>query len=603
MGHHEEEETLEASWIALLIASITGIIGEYLGYHAIVDPALSLIGTLLILRFLLLTREGRFTVDIIMGGVAWILYLADKPFEGFIILAIYALAETMEEYAEHMALGKLSKLLEILPSQATREKNGKVEVVPINEVSPGDTLVVAKGQVVPADGILLTQGTFDTSLVTGEPIPVEQQPRDIVYSGYINIGNPVKIRVTRPPKDSSLQKTVNLALSLLEKKSKVERTIERVAPAYTVVLFGLAGLSLPLLGLNALVSILVAGCPSAFLLTASILSLTTVASMSRKGVVVKGGNALERLSTAKTVVFDKTGTLTLGRPVLSRIIAPPGVDRYELLAAAASLAATSSHPLSRGIIESVRKLGIEIPVSTRAREIPGQGLEGYINGSHVKLGKSDFVAAHDDRPCGDGEASVYVSLNGAVGVLCFADRLEEKAVETIKMLKQRGYRVVLASGDRPDNVSQVASKLGVGEWYGGLKPEDKQRLVTRLRKESGPVVVVGDGVNDIVAMSEADAAVAVGDVNVVSEVADAVIREGGIKRLVNLLASATGFRAGILLGFAVAVLVKLASMAAGTVGIVPLWVVALIGDDGSTFAGIGAGLAIYAIYTRKSGRR
>jgi len=189
---------METTWIALLLASITGVLISYIGYHDIAGIGLAITGTLLILRFILKTREKRFTVDIIMGGVAWILSLAGKPLEGFLILAIYALAETLEEIAERMALGKLSKLLEILPSQATVEEDGRVEIKPIDQVKPGDIVVVGKGQVVPADGILLTPGSFDTSLVTGEPLPVGKDEKDTVESGYINIGNPVRIKISKP---------------------------------------------------------------------------------------------------------------------------------------------------------------------------------------------------------------------------------------------------------------------------------------------------------------------------------------------------------------------------------------------------------------------
>ncbi len=596
-GHHGHGGFKpETEWIALFIASIAGLILNYTGYR---DPAgilLATIGTLLLARFIVMGRKGKFTVDIVMGGVAWILYVAGRYPEGFIIMAIYGLAETIEEAAEYLATGRLSKLVKLLPSKVTVERDGARKIVDPREVRPGDIIVVGRGQVVPVDGILLSRGLFDTSLVTGEPVPQEVKAREVVYSGYINLGDPVKVRALRSAGESTLQRSVEIAMQLLEKKTSIEKTIERVAPLYTILLFGVSGLALLTLGVRGVVSVLVAGCPSAFILTSSVLSLSTVASMARQGIVVKGGKAVERLSRVKVVVLDKTGTLTLGRPKLTRIIGGDSIPETKLLAYAAALASSSTHPLSRGIVEAVLERGIEIPTAVSVVEVPGSGLKGRVNGDEVKLGKASF-AGGEGLVCGEGESSVYVSINGVPGLLCFSDVIEESAYTVIQSMKEMGYKVVLASGDKESNVKRIASRLGVDEWYGGMKPEDKQRLVRELRIREGPVAVVGDGVNDIAALAEADASVAVGDVDVVIEFADAVLRKG-ISRLPRLLVSSRAFKFGILAGFLVAGIIKIVAITSGSLGLIPLWVVALIGDDGSTVTGIVSGLLSYAFYNR-----
>ena len=596
-GHHGHGGFKpETEWIALFIASIAGLILNYTGYR---DPAgvlLATIGTLLLARFIVMGRKGKFTVDIVMGGVAWILYVAGRYPEGFIIMAIYGLAETIEEAAEYLATGRLSKLVKLLPSKVTVERAGTRKIVDPREVRPGDIIVVGRGQVVPVDGILLSRGLFDTSLVTGEPVPQEVKAREVVYSGYINLGDPVKVRALRSAGESTLQRSVEIAMQLLEKKTSIEKTIERVAPLYTIILFGVSGLALLTLGVRGVVSVLVAGCPSAFILTSSVLSLSTVASMARQGIVGKGGKAVERLSRVKVVVLDKTGTLTLGRPKLTRIIGGDSIPETKLLAYAAALASSSTHPLSRGIVEAVLEREIEIPTAVSVVEVPGSGLKGRVNGDEVKLGKASF-AGGEGLVCGEGESSVYVSINGVPGLLCFSDVIEESAYTVIQSMKEMGYKVVLASGDKESNVKRIASRLGVDEWYGGMKPEDKQRLVRELRIREGPVAVVGDGVNDIAALAEADASVAVGDVDVVIEFADAVLRKG-ISRLPRLLVSSRAFKFGILAGFLVAGIIKIVAITSGSLGLIPLWVVALIGDDGSTVTGIVSGLLTYAFYNR-----
>lgn len=594
MGHGKGGFKPELEWIALFAASLVGLILNYAGYR---DPAgilLAIIGTLLLARFIVMGRKGKFTVDIMMGGVAWILYVAGRYPEGFIIMAIYGLAETIEEAAEYLATGRLSKLVKLLPSKVTVERDGTRKIVDPREVKPGDIIVVGRGQVVPVDGILLSRGLFDTSLVTGEPVPQEVKAREVVYSGYINLGDPVKVKALRSAGESTLQKSLKIALSLLEKKTSIEKTIERVAPLYTILLFGVSGLALLTLGVRGVVSVLVAGCPSAFILTSSVLSLTSVASMARQGIIVKGGRAIERLSKTRVVVLDKTGTLTLGRSKLTRIIGADGIPESKLLAYAAALASSSVHPLSRGIVEAVLERGIEIPTAVSVVEVPGSGLMGRVNGDEVKLGKASF-AGGGGLTCEEGESNVYISINGSPGLLCFSDVVDESAYDVIRSMKDMGYKVVLASGDKESNVARIASRLGVDEWYGGMKPEDKQKLVKELRKRKGPVAVVGDGVNDIAALAEADASIAVGDIDVVIEFSDVVLRKG-ISMLPTALLGSRGFKAGIAVGFLMASIIKAIAISSGVIGLVPLWVVALIGDDGSTVTGIILGILSSRLY-------
>lgn len=595
----EEENSgfkLEVEWISLIGAGIMGLILEYEGYSSFSSILLGIIGSLLIARFIIMGWRGRFTVDIIMGGVAWILLVAGRYMEGFIIMAIYGLAETIEEAAEYLATGSLSKLVKLLPSQVTIEENGSRRIVDPGMVKPGSIVVVGRGQVVPVDGVLMSQGVFDTSLVTGEPLPQELSRGELVHSGYINLGDPVRVRALRHAGESTLQKSLTIAMSLVEKKTRLERTIERIAPHYTIVLFGVSGIALLTLGVRGVVSLLVAGCPSAFILTSSVLSLSAVASMARGGVIVKGGRAVEKLSKAKVIVLDKTGTLTLGKPRLTRIITVDSVPRRKILAYAAALASSSTHPLSRGIVEAVLREGIEIPSALGVVEVPGAGLKGRVNGDEVKLGKASFVGA-EGLKCGEGESSVYVSINGSPSLLCFSDIIDESAYNVIDSIRRMGYGVVLASGDRSPNVAKVAERLGIDEWYGDMKPEDKRRLVRELRERWGPVAAVGDGINDIVALAEADASVAVGDIDVVIEYADAVLRKG-ISRLPRLLVASRGFKLGVISGFLIAGLIKMIAVSTGVLGFIPLWVIALIGDDGSTVTGIVGGVLSYALYHR-----
>jgi len=591
-GLHGSRRGLE--WLALAAASMAGAAASLAGFQGAALAVLAAVAGGLLARFAyyLLVR-GRYTIDLIMGGAGLLLVAAGRPFEGLILAALYGVAELVEEAVEGFALRRVTALLEVVPGRVTVVRGGVQRVVDADAVRPGDVVVVGRGQVVPVDGVLLDRGVFNPSLVTGEPGPVEAGPGEAVPSGYVNLGGPVRVRAVASPGDSSLQRVLRLAVELLERRSRVERLLERYAPAYTVALFASSGAALIAWGVNGAVSVLVAGCPSAFIITSGVLSLYAVGSLARRGVVAKGGEALERLSRVRVIMLDKTGTLTLGRPVLARVTPPPGLGEGELLALAAGLAAASSHPLSRGIVEAARLRGLGIPAAEGVEEVPGGGLRGRVEGYDVALGSAGFLGAPEGG-CGEGEAAVHVRVDGYTGVLCFGDVLDDAAREAVERLRGMGFRVVIASGDRRENVERVARLLGVDEYYWGLKPEDKVRLVAELRRRHGPVAVVGDGVNDAAAMAAADAAVAVGDVGVVVEVADAVLR-GGVRQLPTLMAAARGFRGGLAGGFAVAGAVKAAAVAGGVAGVLPLWLVALAGDDGSTLLGVAAGVSLFSL--------
>lgn len=601
MGRHGHDRVeLEIEWIALLVAAALGVALSFAGAETLSKALLALVGLALLARFLYMLRRDRYTVDLIMGGVAILLAIAEKPLEGHIIMALYAAAEAIEELAEALAARRLTGLLEVLPSRITVVRGGRHVVVKPGEVKPGDVILVGRGQVVPVDGVTLDRAVFNTSLVTGETEPLEAREGSKVYSGFINLGDPIRVKALLPPSESSLQRAIKAAIDLVERKTRVQRLIERYAPAYTIALFTVAGAALVVMGVNASISLLIAGCPSAFILTSSVMSLTSVASLAGKGVIVKGGEALERLAGVRVLIFDKTGTLTFGRLTLSRIAAPPGVHGETLLSVAATLAAASGHPLSRSIVDAAIKRGVSLMEALDVREVPGAGLEGRVNGVLVRIGSRAFTGA-EERLCGEGEVPVYVAIDGVAGALCFKEGIDQSTRRAIAEVKSMGYRVVLASGDRPENVERVARELGIEEWHGELKPEDKLRLVERARRVHGPVAMVGDGVNDVAAMAAADAGIAVGDVDVVNEIADAALR-GGVTQLPRLLRESKAFMGGMTLGFAAAAAIKAAAVGLGSLGLAPLWLVALIGDDGSTLSGIAAGLAGHALLKRVSHR-
>ena len=584
-------------WPALGAASVIGFIVYLIGLKQVAMSLVILQSFSLLLRFLaMLYFRSKFTVDLLMFIAGFALAFNGMPAEGFILYFLYSIAEMMEFYIERLARRRLEILASLIPLRVLVQRGSTTVEVDVSEVKPGDVVLVRRGESVPANGILLDRGTFDTSALTGEPIPVELEEGSMVESGYINTSpSPVRVKATRKPEESTIQVILKTALEYAEAKGRLARLLEKATPPYTflVVIAGILGYIT--LGVNALVSILVAGCPSAFIVSNAASTMLSAAQLARSGIVVKGGLPLERGSRASHVVLDKTGTLTIARPKLAKVVPPRGLDASRVLEVAASAASVSIHPLSKAIIVEAKARGINPPLPREVEDIPGKGLRVEIDGYQVAIGSRSFIEESTgtsiEPPCPE-MATVYLSVNGEPGALCFADQLDPSSKKTLKLLKAMGIKVVLASGDQPHRVEAVAKELGIDEYYASMKPGEKLSLINKLRDRSKrPVIMVGDGINDVEALAAADVGVAVGSIEQVINVADVVLKEG-IKGLPVFVSLSRAFLNGILAGFALAMIIKVIVALAGSAGAIPLWLVVLLGDDGST---VTASLASGAI--------
>ncbi|WP_228546770.1 heavy metal translocating P-type ATPase [Hyperthermus butylicus] len=381
---------------------------------------------------------------------------------------------------------------------------------------------------VPVDGVIVDGGSvFDTSYVTGEPEPVPLGKGDYVVSGYINKARLVRIRALKRPSESLLQLLIVEAEKALERKASLQRFIERFSQPYTLLVLGIFGLALLALSPYRALAILLAGCPSAFIISSSTATALSIALLARKSTVVRGGRALEELSRVKVMVFDKTGTITLGEMRITRVESFNGFSRDEVLLYAGGAAKASDHPVARVLAK--HRL---TPLS--AEEYPGKGVKAVVDGAHVYLGSRKFleeqgvdVSALDQSVCGDGEREVYVAVDGALaGIVCMEEEVSEKVRRVLDAIRRDGLKVVIASGDRVDRVKRIAEYLGVNEYFGELSPGDKRRLVIDLRDRYGKVAFVGDGINDVEALAEADVGIAVGSLCIVSNIGDVVLPRG-----------------------------------------------------------------------------
>ncbi|MFW6412665.1 MAG: heavy metal translocating P-type ATPase [Oceanicaulis sp.] len=430
---------------------------------------------------------------------------------------------------------------------------GELKAVPAREVAPGDLLLIRTGERFPVDGVVETgTGDADAALVTGETEPVRLAPGVQAFSGMINLGAPLRLRATAASADSLLAEIARLVEAGEQSRSKYVRYADHAARAYVPAVFVMAGATL--LGwlafggsvhdaiMNA-IAVLIITCPCAMALVAPAVQVVACGRLFQSGVLVKSGDALERLADARAVVFDKTGTLTRGEPALlnAEKIGPHALET------AARLARASRHPLSRAV---ARAAGTGA-VADEVTDVAGGGLEGVIDGRRVRFGSAEFAGAAARL---DAALEAWLSIDGEAPVrFVFSDALRPDAADTIAALQSRGYDIELLSGDRIEPVSAAASALGITRWRAGLKPQDKIARIDALAADGLKPVMVGDGLNDAPALASAYVSISMGSAAEISrDAADLVVQGDRLSAIPRAIDIAKAGKARMMENFALA---------------------------------------------------
>jgi heavy metal translocating P-type ATPase len=467
---------------------------------------------------------------------------------GAVIAVMLAGGNALEAYAQGRAGRELSALVSRIPTTARIRRGGEVVTVPVDRLSAGDRIVVNTGDIVGADARLVSpHAVFDTSSLTGEPMPVDVASGAQVASGSVNAGRPVELDVLRPAGESTYAAIVRLVQSAQGSKAPFVRMADRYAVWFlglTVVLAMVAWLASgdPVRA----VAVLVVATPCPLILAAPVALVAGVSRAAGAGIIVKGAGVIERLATTRTVLLDKTGTLTLGTPVVDALDPVPSVARDDLLAAAASLDQASSHVVAAALVAEAARRSIPLTFPTGVNESPGQGVSGRVNGSVVALGSRSYLRTQGvDVPRGEpppGRADVQVAIDHRyAGRIRVTDRLRPDAADLVGRLHHIGVGdVVLATGDQAAVAQVIAAQAGIDEVHPELAAEGKMQLIHELRDRSGggSVVMVGDGVNDAPALAFADVgiALAAGSATAASQTADAVIVVDRVTRVVDAIA-------------------------------------------------------------------
>jgi heavy metal translocating P-type ATPase len=496
-------------------------------------------------------RRGDIGVDVIAllamaGALALGEYLA-----GAVIALMLAGGDALEAFASGRARRELTALVERAPRTAHRRTQDGWEEITVEAVEVGEVLLVRAGEVVATDGVIVSEGAvIDESSLTGEPLPATYARGHTVRSGTANAGDAFELRATRRVGDSAYATLVALVREAEGRRAPFARMADRYAAFFLPLTLLIAGGAWAISGdpIRAL-AVLVVATPCPLILAAPIAFVAGLSRAAHIGVIVKGGVAIERLGDARTVLLDKTGTLTLGIPAIERAITLEGIPREELLRLAASLDQLSGHVLAAAIVRQADQEAIALARPEQAREAPGQGIEGVVDGRRVLVGSAAWLAEHgidaNDRQAlpvsAEGNAMVLVGVDGHLaGAFVMGDHIRPDAHELIRRLRVAGVRqVAMLSGDSEEIAQAVGRPLGLDRVYAQQSPEDKLEVVKRMQGDPrcSPVVMVGDGINDAPALATADVGIAMSNAaaTVSSETADAVITVDRIDRVADAI--------------------------------------------------------------------
>ena len=489
-------------------------------------------------------RQGHWGLDVLAVLAILATVAVGEYVAALIIVLMLSGGQALEDYAGRRARSELDALLERAPQTAHRlgAGSGTPTDIPADDVAAGDILLVKPAELVPVDGVLLSdEASFDESSLTGESLPVTRSAGEGVLSGSVNGSQAVRIRATATTADSQYQRIVALVREASESRAPVVRLADRFAVPFTALSLVIAGAAWLLSGDPVrFAEVLVLATPCPLLIAAPVAFLGGMSRSARNGIIVKGGATLQQLARARSVAFDKTGTLTYGRPRLVAVNPEPPFTADEVLQLAASAEQYSSHVLASAVQAAAVDRGLVLSPADSASEVATNGVQAQLNGHTVLVGKQRFVAASVSGPVSApasapsaGQLLVYVGVDGRfAGTLALRDTPRENARATLDRLAALGLgQPVMLTGDGYASAENTAAALGIRTFHAELLPQDKVRLVAALPQR--PAVMVGDGVNDAPVLAAADVGIAMGahGSTAAGESADAVIVADDISKV------------------------------------------------------------------------
>jgi heavy metal translocating P-type ATPase len=533
---------------------------------------------------------------------------------------IMTIGAMLEERTVTKARAGIEKLVCLTPRTARVIQNGDERIIPAQDVRVGDTLRVLAGETIPVDGVITVgQTSIDQSVMTGEAIPVDAGVGDEVSSGTVNQFGSFDMRAVKVGEDSSIQRMIRLVESADAGKAKIVGIADRWATWIVVIALVSAAITWMVTGeVIRAVTILVVFCPCALVLATPTAIMAGIGNVTRYGILIREGDALERLSTVSCLAFDKTGTLSYGAPRVTGLCAvtpdaqkvsrlSAALTNEELLSCVASAERLSEHPLGKAIVSHYQALKGELPAEpTSFQMIPGRGVAATVAGRQILAGNSALLLERNilisdeiDRAAQSGKdrgcTMIYVARDGmVVGIVTLADEAREDAEQVVRAINEAGIRTVLLTGDNEQAASHIAEKVPVSEVFATCLPETKLQIIDRLQSNGTRVCMVGDGINDAPALKKACVGIAMGGIgsDIAIDASDIALVSDDIRHLPHLLALSRRTMRTIRVNLTASMLLNFVAIILAMLGILNPVVGALVHNVGSVVVIINSSLLL-----------
>lgn len=578
----------DPAWVTVIISGIPML---YLAvWRVIHNPGISKISSALLISIAMIAAIA--IGDLFAAGeVAWIM----------------AIGAILEDKTTERAKRGLKKLISLAPTQGRRIADGREEMIPAEQITEGDVLRILPGETVPVDGVIISGETsIDQSIMTGESLPVDKAAGDDVFCGTINRFGSIDIRATKVGKDSSLQKLIRMVQEAENKKAPMAR-IADVAASWLVPVALLIAVIAGIITRDIVraVTVLVVFCPCALVLATPTAIMAAIGQATKHGVIIKSGEALEKMGRVDTIAFDKTGTLTYGRLEVSDVIPfDDGITEDALLTLAASAEAKSEHPLGKAITSHAKACGALVAESDVFRMTAGKGIYAEVCGRSVHCGSEAYLAENGIVPCGSvtnrvealrtqGKACILVADGGVcIGVIAMSDVLRPEAKAMVDRLHRMNTDIVLLTGDNGKTADYFASRVGISQVRAQLLPEEKVENISSIQSDGKKVCMIGDGVNDAPALKTADVGVAMGGLgsDIAVEAADVVLMSDDISRLPYLKRLSNATVKTIKFSITLSMLINILAVLLSVLGVLNPTTGALVHNAGSCFVVLIAAL-------------
>ncbi|MBC2582163.1 cation-translocating P-type ATPase [Clostridium sp. DJ247] len=578
----------DIAWIAIILCGLPIIKGAIVG----------------------LITEFDIRADVLVSIALIASIIIGETFAAGEVAFIMTIGSILEEITARKAQEGLEKIVRLTPRTARIVKDGVETIISAEEVKIGDILRVLPGETVAVDGVIISgQTSINQSVMTGESLPIDKSSGDEVFSGTVNQFGSFDMRATKVGEDSSLQRMIKLVESADASKAKIVRLTDRWA-TWIVIIALVSALAAWMVTGEIIrgVTILVVFCPCALVLATPTAIMAAIGNATRFGILVRSGDALERLATVKRIAFDKTGTLTYGNPeVVSVETFSSDFSQEDLLKITAVTEKRSEHPLGRAVLRHATALGLNLQEPDDFHMIPGRGVKASVGGKDVLAGNLELLEEHDITVPNEifsaaslhrnvGCTIIFIAMDKKIiGFIALSDTLRNDAYKMIELIHNKGIKTILLTGDNKQAASNIAEKVGITDIEAELLPENKMTIIDNLQREhSENICMVGDGINDAPALKMAFVSVAMGRIgsDIAIDAADITLVSDDIQRIPYLIQLSKKTMRKINFNIALAMILNFVAIALAALGILGPVAGALVHNVGSVFVVLNSALLL-----------